>query len=121
MIVQVLYAERNIFTGEIEWYDHVADVDAPEHYDTDRSLEYAFRRLQNIDGSWSKGPTMSYPGYGVCDNPDYDHNVTVLKPLSHGVNGQELGHRSCMMGDHMIIADKMYEVGCVGFKEVVNA
>jgi hypothetical protein len=121
MEVQVLYADRNIFTGDIEWFDHVATVDAPEHYDAERAMEYAFRRLQNLDGSWSMGPSIMLDGDFDQEhivNPDYDPNVTVLKPLPRGVHGQELGHRSCSMFDRMIVDGKIYEVDCIGFKEV---
>lgn len=118
MEVQVLYADRNIFTGDIEWFDHVATVDAPEHYDAERAMEYAFRRLQNLDGSWSMGPVVSFDNFSTVDNPDYDASVTVLKPLPRGVHDQELGHRSCSMFDRMIVDGKIYEVDCIGFKEV---
>lgn len=113
MEVQVLYSVRNELTGVIESYDHVANVDAPEHYDTDRALEYAFRRLQNIDGSWSMGETIE--GF---HNPDYDPNVTVLKSLHRDANGHIWGHRSCSMFDRMIIDGTIYEVDSFGFKEV---
>jgi len=118
MEVQVLYADRNIFTGDIEWFDHVATVNAPEHYDAERAMEYAFRRLQNLDGSWSMGETIAFDRFTVVDNPDYDPSVMVLKPLHRGVDGQELGHRSCSMFDRMIVDGKIYEVDCIGFKEV---
>lgn len=116
MQVQVLYADRNIFTGEIEWFDHVANVDAPTN-DVNEAMEFAFRRLQNLDGSWSMGPLVSFDRQ-VVDNYDYHESVTVLKPLHRGVAGQEIGHRSCSMFDRMIVDGKVYEVDCIGFKEV---
>jgi hypothetical protein len=118
MEVQVLFAERNDITGDIENYDHVANVDAPDHYDTERALEYAYRRLQNIEGSWSMGPTLEFEPTAVIDNPDYDVNITVLKPLREGM-GRKYGHRSCSVYDRMIVDGKIFQVSCVGFKEIV--
>ena len=114
MLVHVLYADRNIFTGEIEWYDHVADVTAHNTMTVSEALEYAFSRCQNIEGSWSMGLMFSEGE----TNEDYSAFVDVLKPLRRGVNGQELGHRSCMVGDRMIVDGKIYEVDYIGFKEV---
>jgi hypothetical protein len=119
MEVQVLFAERNAITGDIENYDHVANVDAPEHYDTERALEYAFRRLQNIEGSWSMGRIVEFDSSTLVDNPDYDVNITVLKPLSKFSNGRERGHRSCSVYDRMIVDGKIFEVDSFGFKEIV--
>lgn len=113
MEVQVLFAERNTITGNVEWFDHVANVQVPEHYDAERSMEYAFRLLQNLDGSWSMGEIIE--GF---DNPDYDPNVTVLKPLHRDGSGHLWGHRSCSVYDRMIVDGKIYEVDCIGFKEV---
>lgn len=118
MEVQVLYADRNSITGNVEWFDHVATVNAPEHYDAERAMEYAFRRLQNLDGSWSMGPTVAVYSHEVIDNPDYDPNVMVLKPLHRGADGREFGHRSCSMFDRMIVDGTIYEVDCIGFKAV---
>lgn len=112
MEIQVLFIERNELTYAIEGYDHVANVDAPEHYDAERAMEYAFRRLQNIDGAWSMGPNVDY-----CDNPDYDPNVIVLKPLPR-YNGRNWGHRSVSVGDRMIVDGDIYEVDSFGFKKV---
>ena len=112
MIVQVLYLVRNEITGNAEGFDHVADVDAPFN-DATKSIEYAFRRLQNLDGSWSMGETIE--GF---DNPDYDSSVIVLKPLHRDASGHLWGHRSCSIFDRMIVDGKTYEVDCIGFKEV---
>ena len=117
MEVMVLFADRNTITGEIEWFDHVANVQAPEHYDAERSMEYAFRRLQNLEGSWSMGPSIEYAGEMV-KNGDYSAFIDVLKPLHRGHDGQLWGHRSVSMYDRMIVDGKIYEVDCIGFKEV---
>ena len=113
MLIQVLYADRDYITGNIENYEHVANVEAPELSSVDGALEFAFRRLQNLDGSWSMGPDFDY-----CDNPDYDPRVTVLMPLRRGVRGQGIGHRSCSVFDRMIVDGIIYEVDCLGFKVV---
>jgi hypothetical protein len=113
----VLYADRNEITGEVEWFDHVATVTAPEHYDENRSMEYAFRRLQNIEGSWSQGETIEFDG-DVIPNFDYDVNVTVVKPLRTWSDGRVMGHRSCSMYDRMIVDGIIYEVDAFGFRKV---
>jgi hypothetical protein len=113
MIIQVLYADRDYITGNIENYEHVANVEAPELSSVDGALEFAFRRLQNLNGSWSLGPNLD--GY---DNPDYDPSVTVLKPLNHDAGGRIWGHRSCSVFDRMIIDGIIYEVAHLGFKVV---
>lgn len=117
MLVQVLFAERNEVTGAVEMFDHVADVEAPEHYDVNRALEYAFRRCQNIDGSWSQGETIEFDG-DLIRNFDYDPNVTTLKPLRTWSDGRVMGHRSAMMYDRMIVDGDIYEVRAFGFEKV---
>jgi len=114
MQVQVLFVERD---GS---FDHVANVDATTEISgaqdskeaTDWALEYAFRLTQNIEGSWSMGRTI-IDGQSIIDNPDFNENVTVVKPLYNG-----WGHRSSMVGDRMIVNGKTYEVDMIGFKEV---
>jgi hypothetical protein len=117
MQVQVLYQVRNEITGVIEGFEHVADVNAPEHYDTNRSLEYAFRRCQNIEGSWSMGETIDFDGEPT-PNFDYDQNVTVLMPLRTWSDGRKMGHRSSMMYDRMIVDGDIYEVDAFGFRKL---
>jgi hypothetical protein len=53
-----------------EGYTKVATVD------TD-SIAEAFRLTQNIDGSWSQGPELSYDGKTYA-NKDFSEKVTVL-------------------------------------------
>jgi hypothetical protein len=115
MEVMVLYADRDGLGGR--WFDHVATVDAPEHYDVNRSLEYAYRRCQNIEGSWSMGETVKFQG-DIIPNFDYDPNVTVVKPLRVYEDGVEVGHRSAMMYDRMIVDGDIYEVRAFGFEKV---
>lgn len=117
MKIEVHFARRNSLTYVFERYEHVADVDAPDHYDNDRALEYAFRRCQNLDGSWSMGELVSFDGC-LYDNPDYDPNVEVIAPLVVGADGRDIGHRSCSVGDRMIIGDRTFEVADFGFEEI---
>lgn len=117
MKVEVHFARRNSLTYVFEHYEHVADVDAPDHYDIDRALEYAFRRCQNLDGSWSMGWFVSIDG-ALYENPDFDPNVTVVAPLSVGLGGRAIGHRSCSVGDRMVIGDRTFEVADFGFEEI---
>ena len=80
------------------------------------ALEYAYRRTQNIDGSWSKGPVIEWEGE-EHDNGDYSKDITVMQPL-HVNEGVEYGHRSTSMGDHILFGTVKYVVGAVGFEEI---
>lgn len=112
MLVQVLHNDR-----EANWFEHVADVEAPEHYDINRALEFAFRRTQNIEGSWSQAAEIQYDG-DTIPNFDYDPSVTVVKPLRTWSDGVVMGHRSSMMYDRMIVDGDIYEVDPFGFRKV---
>jgi hypothetical protein len=115
MEVQVLFADRDGLGGRR--FDQVAIVNAPDHYDTQRALEYAFRRTQNIEGSWSMSETIQFDG-DTIPNFDYDPNVIVVKPLSKYEDGVERGHRSAMMYDRMIVDGEIYEVDAFGFRKL---
>ena len=117
MEVQVLYADRDALGGR--WFDQVAIVDAPEHYDVQRALEYAFRRCQNIEGSWSQGKEVEFNGE-IIPNFDYDPNILVVKPLREYEDGVKVGHRSAMMYDRMIVDGDIYEVDAFGFRKLEN-
>ena len=80
------------------------------------ALEYAYRRTQNIEGSWSKGPTNEWDGE-THDNGDYSEDITVMAPL-HVKEGVEYGLRSTSMGDHILFGTVKYVVGAVGFEEI---
>lgn len=73
-----------------EGYTKVATVD------TD-SIAEAFRLTQNIDGSWSQGPELSYDGKTYA-NKDFSDKVTVLTDLET-YNGEVVGLRSTSSGD----------------------
>jgi hypothetical protein len=111
MKVQVHH--KNAETGE---YLHIADVAynalKTEHEDFIYALDYALRRTQNFDGSWSKGPWVH-----DARNWDYSPDVTVLVPLKQ-LNGIYYGHRSTMVGDRMVYEGETWEVDNFGFKTV---
>lgn len=94
----------------------VAFVNVPEDYDVTEALEYAYRRTQNIEGSWSKGKTFEWDGE-VYDNPDFSEDVTVMAPL-HERDGKTYGLRSTSMGDQMLFGVDKYEVSAFGFEKV---
>lgn len=100
------------FVGNDMTFEHIANVDAPEHYDVERALEYAWGRVQNCEGSWSQGEVVN----GV-DNPDYDPNIEVLVPLME-YDGHRYGFRSAMVGDRFVIDGKVYEVSSFGFDKI---
>ena len=93
----------------------VAFVEVGERTGTD-ALEYAYRRTQNIEGSWSKGPVIEWEG-AEHDNGDYSDDITVAQPL-HVNEGVEYGHRSTSVGDHILFGTVKYKVDSFGFSEL---
>lgn len=94
-------------------FAHVATVDVPEDVakdGVDAALEYAWRWTQNIEGSWSKAQWSE-----DAHNPDWNPNVEVVKPLRM-FQGQHLGHRSSMVGDHFVIDGRTYVAAPFGFE-----
>jgi hypothetical protein len=84
----------------------VALVEVGDRTGTD-ALEYAYRRTQNVGGSWSRND--------FDHNPDYSEDVTVMAELPvHG--GVIYGLRSTSMGDHMLLGNEKYKVDMVGFE-----
>lgn len=84
----------------------------------DDALEYAYRRTNNIGGSWSKGETIEWQGE-IHENPDYSEDVTVMAPLPIH-NGEEYGLRSTSVGDMMLLGTTKYRVAGFGFEEVTS-
>lgn len=89
------------------------------------ALEFAFRRTQNIAGSWSQGPRLP-DLHGRTDasgepitwqNDDHHPAVTLLAPL-HVEDGKTYGLRSSMMGDVFEVAGRRYRVAAMGFTEI---
>jgi hypothetical protein len=80
------------------------------------ALEYAYRRTQNIEGSWSKGPTIEWEGQ-EHDNGDYSEDITVMQPL-HVSEGKTYGLRSTSVGDHILFGTVKYKVDSFGFSEL---
>lgn len=83
----------------------------------EEALEYAYRRTNNIMGSWSKPAQFEFNGE-LHDNPDFSEDVTVMAPLPVH-DGVEYGHRSTSMGDQMLFEGKKYKVAMMGFEELV--
>ena len=96
-----------------------AEVDVADMQGT-QALEYAYRVTQNIEGSWSKGPTIEWDGE-THDNGDFNPNITVIQPLKITPEGKEYGLRSTSMGDEMIMEGKTYRVASFGFTKVEEA
>jgi len=92
----------------------VAFVEVGERTGTD-ALEYAYRRTQNIEGSWSKGPVIEWEGQ-EHDNGDYSEDITVMQPL-HVSEGKTYGLRSTSVGDHILFGTVKYKVDSFGFSE----
>ena len=93
----------------------VAFVEVGERTGTD-ALEYAYRRTQNIEGSWSKGPVIEWEG-AEHDNGDYSEDITVMAPL-HVSEGKTYGLRSTSVGDHIVFGTVKYVVDSFGFSEL---
>ena len=90
----------------------VAFVDVPDGTDDMNAMEYAYRRTNNVMGSWSRKEKFFEDG---SENGDYNENVTVMAPLHEG----GMGLRSTSMGDQMVVGTKKYEVAMLGFEEIV--
>jgi hypothetical protein len=95
----------------------VAFVNVGEREGTD-ALEYAYFRTQNLEGSWSKGPTFEWDGE-QHPNGDYSADVTVMQPLEHvDADGNEYGLRSTSVGDHLLFGTVKYRVASFGFEQL---
>lgn len=98
MIVNVYYPAEGQLT-------HIATVNTPPDYDTERALGFAFRWTQNIDDSWS-----------IYGKADHHQNVIVIAPLPVR-GGRTLGHRSSMIGDIFVVDRRIFICDTFGFKE----
>ena len=95
----------------------VAFVNVPDEFSADMALEYAFRKTQNIEGSWSKPQVFEFDGK-VIQNGDFSEDVTVMAslPVKGGV---EYGLRSTSVNDQMLFGTTKYRVAFAGFEEIV--
>ena len=87
-MITVYHAKK--FADNESGYRAVAKVN------TDDYLE-AFALTQNVDGSWSQGPQLTWDGQ-VEDNSNYSDDVEVLVELP-SADGEEYGLRSTSSGD----------------------
>ena len=106
IVIHTAFEDRSRVVAFVEVGDRTG-VDA---------LEYAYRRTQNIEGSWSKGPVIEWEGE-THDNCDYSQDITVMAPL-HNKDGVEYGHRSTSVGDHILFGTVKYVVDGFGFSEL---
>jgi hypothetical protein len=84
----------------------------------DEALEYAYRRTNNICGSWSRPAEFEWDGETV-ENPDFSEDVTVMAELPVSKRtGKVMGLRSTSMGDFMLFGNTKYEVAMCGFTKV---
>lgn len=95
----------------------VAFVNVPDEFSAEMALEYAYKRTNNIMGSWSKPQVFEWNGE-VIENEDFSEDVTVMAPLPVE-DGVEFGLRSTSVGDQMLFGTTKYKVGMVGFEEIV--
>lgn len=94
----------------------VAFVEAPDNMSRMDALEYAYRRTNNIMGSWSREETFFFNGEKVI-NEDYSDDVIVMADLPvNKRTGEVMGLRSTSMGDRMIIGNTVYRVAMCGFE-----
>jgi len=94
---------------------HIANVNVDDNVPVMEALEVVFRKTNNIEGSWSKGPTFDFKGE-TFDNSDYSENVEVVKPLVVK-DGIEWGHRSTSVGDYVIVNGTKYNCAMVGWEK----
>ena len=94
---------------------HVANVNIADDVPVMEALEVVFRKTNNIEGSWSKGPTFEVKGE-IFNNVDYSEDVEVVKPLLVK-DGIEWGHRSTSVGDYVIVNGAKYNCAMVGWEK----
>ena len=94
---------------------YVANVNIADDVPVMEALEEVYRKTNNIEGSWSKGPTFVFKGETI-NNPDYSENVEVVKPLYFDEEVVEWGHRSLSVGDYVISNGKKYNCAMVGWE-----
>jgi hypothetical protein len=98
---------------------HVANVRVDESWSIENALEFAYRRTQNIMGSWSMGSRIS-DGFGdFIDNGDFSTAVDVMAPLRM-YNGRAMGHRSSMPNDEFELNGDTYRCDTFGFQPVAR-
>ena len=94
----------------------VAEVTYNGNGGINAALEYAYFRTQNIDGSWSRGESITR-GAEAFVNGDYSADVKLLVKLPVSKNtGQEMGLRSSGMFDVFVVYDTDYVCSAVGFE-----
>ena len=93
---------------------HIANVNVDDNVPVMDALEIVFRKTNNIEGSWSKGPTFEFENV-MHENADYSEDVEVVKPLLVK-DGIEWGHRSTSVGDYVIVDGTKYKCAMVGWE-----
>jgi hypothetical protein len=85
--------------------------DPAEAGDVQACLDGAWRLTQNLEGSWSRGPTFD------DGSPNLDHSaaIKVCAPLPVH-NGKTYGLRSSMVGDVFEIGGQYFKVASIGFE-----
>lgn len=114
MKAQVYFEKHDRATGESLGFKFMAFVECGDR-DWMDALEYAFRRTQNIEGSWSR---PEYEAVGSCDNFNPDYHPDVMPVDLEEIDGIAYGHRSSMVGDRFIFDGDAYEVAPFGFKQI---
>ncbi len=118
---------------------HVANVWINEDVPILEALEEVYRKTNNVEGSWSWGPTLPvedvtnsmqfYQKYmdlllpgpsspqrqAPTDNGDYFENVEVVEPLRVDKDGSKWGHRSTSMDDYVVVDGKTYTCEACGW------
>ena len=87
---------RTVAFVEVGNVDVIGETDA---------LEYAYMMTNNITGSWSR-------------DGHKDIEVIAELPVSKRT-GEVMGLRSTSMGDMMLLGNRKFKVGMVGFEEIV--
>lgn len=95
---------------------HVANVELEDSIPVEKGLEIVFRKTNNVEGSWSKGPTFTHQGV-EHENLDYSEEVDLVKPLVVK-DGVEWGHRSTSCGDYVIVNGDKWLCAYVGWEKI---
>ncbi len=114
MQVTVFHHDPHTNARRTTWM-RVANVAVHNNLSNEQALECGYQLTQNINGSWSQGPTLDNGRGFLVDNDDYDANVRRLAKL-HQRDGRTYGLRSTMVGDVLCIDGvAWFEVASFGF------
>ena len=121
MEIMVFHKKSDRNTGDDMGLGRMAIIECGDR-EIDDALEYAWKRTNNIYGSWSRGRYVE----GDINN-DYSEDIKEIATREKGWDGKEYGHRSSMVGDYFVKCPpdgigvyEPYRVAPCGFEKVTD-